>query len=51
MVAPGGSGIVVIKYPSTYTLTADPGLTITTTTSGTFKSTSFTAGTGNFQIG
>jgi hypothetical protein len=40
----GGSGIVVLKYPSSITLTIGAGLTSSTTTSGNFKITSFTAG-------
>jgi hypothetical protein len=41
----GGSGIVVIKYPDSISLTVGAGLTSSTTTSGGFKITSFTAGT------
>jgi hypothetical protein len=41
----GGSGIVVLKYPDSITLTIGDGLTSSTTTSGGFKITSFTAGT------
>ena len=44
MVAPGGSGVVIIKYPDAYTLTASAGLTTSTGTSGDFKVTSMTAG-------
>ena len=51
MVAPGGSGIVIIRYPGTYTLTASGGLTTTTDIDGAYKATSFTAGTGTFQLG
>ena len=51
MVAPGGSGVVIIKYPDAYTLTASAGLTTSTGTSGDFKVTSITAGTGTFQLG
>lgn len=40
----GGSGIVIIKYPDSYTLTIGAGLTSSTSTSGGFKITSFTAG-------
>jgi hypothetical protein len=40
----GGSGIVIIKYPDAYTLTIGAGLTSSTSTSGGFKITSFTAG-------
>ena len=42
----GASGIVIIKYPLNVTLTIGAGLTSSTTTSGNFKITSFTAGTG-----
>ena len=41
----GGSGIVILKYPSSITLTIGVGLTSSTSTSGNFKITSFTAGT------
>jgi hypothetical protein len=41
----GGSGIVIIKYPSDKTLTVGAGLTSSTATVGDFKVTSFTAGT------
>jgi len=46
----GGSGIVIIKYPDSYTLTIGGGLTSSTATSGGFKVTSFTAGTGNISF-
>ena len=47
----GGSGVVILKYPNTYSLTIDAGLTSTTDTSVTgFKITTFTAGTGSVQI-
>jgi hypothetical protein len=41
----GGSGIVIIKYPDDITLSIGAGLTSSTTSSGGFKITSFTAGT------
>tara|TARA_R100001509_G_scaffold26112_1_gene13655 strand:- start:186 stop:1133 length:948 start_codon:yes stop_codon:yes gene_type:complete len=41
----GGSGIVIIRYPNTYTITVGGGLTSSTTTDGSDKITSFTAGT------
>lgn len=41
----GGSGIVILKYPDNITLTIGGGLTSSTSTSGGFKITSFTAGT------
>jgi hypothetical protein len=40
----GGSGVVIIKYPDTITLSIGGGLTSSTTTSGGFKVTTFTAG-------
>lgn len=40
----GGSGIVIVKYPNTLTLSIGAGLTSSTTTSGNYKITSFTAG-------
>jgi hypothetical protein len=44
----GGSGIVILKYPDTRTI-SNPGggLTLSTSTSGGFSVTSITAGTGN----
>ena len=42
----GGSGVVIIKFPSTYTLSVGAGLTSTNTTSGGYKTYVFTAGTG-----
>ena len=51
MVAPGGSGIVIIRYPVAYTATASVGLTASTVIDGDYKATSFTAGTGTFQLG
>ena len=46
----GGSGIVILRYPNSYTITIGAGLTGTTATDGSDKVTSFTAGTGNIQI-
>ena len=46
----GGSGIVIIKYPSSYTLTIGGSLISSTTTSGAFKVTSFTAGNGDINF-
>jgi hypothetical protein len=40
----GGSGIVVLKYPDTFSLTIGAGLTSSTTSAGGFKTTIFTAG-------
>jgi hypothetical protein len=46
----GGSGIVILKYLNSVTLTnPGGGLTLSTTTSGSDKITSVTAGTGNVQ--
>jgi len=41
----GGSGVVILKYPDTTTLTIGAGLTASTITSGGFNITTFTAGT------
>jgi hypothetical protein len=41
----GGSGLVILKYPSSITLSIGGGLTSSTSTSGDFKTTIFTAGT------
>jgi len=48
----GGSGIVILRYPNTFTITevGGSGLTMSTATSGSDKITSFTAGTGNIQF-
>lgn len=40
----GGSGVVILKYPSAYTLNVGAGLTSTTFTIGDYKVTQFTAG-------
>ncbi len=45
----GGSGIVILKYLDTFTITLGAGLTGSTTTSGGYKVTTITAGTGNVQ--
>jgi len=48
--ASGGSGIVILRYPATYTITVGAGLTagVTNQTVGTNeKYTTITAGTGN----
>jgi hypothetical protein len=47
----GGSGVVIVKYPDTFTI-SNPGggLTFTTASSGGFKVTTFTAGTGSIQF-
>jgi hypothetical protein len=46
----GGSGVVILKYEDTFTI-SNPGggLTFTTATAGGFSVTTFTAGTGNVQ--
>lgn len=46
----GGSGIVIMRYLASYTVTIPGGLTATTTVVGSDKVTTFTAGTGNIQI-
>lgn len=46
----GGSGIVILRYASTYTVTIGAGLTGSTTTVGSDKVTTFTAGTGNISF-
>lgn len=49
--ANGGSGVVIVKYPDALTITnSGGGLTFSTTSSGGFKVTTFTAGTGNIQF-
>jgi len=40
----GGSGIVIVRYPNTYTISVGSGLTSSTTTDGSDKITTFTAG-------
>jgi hypothetical protein len=45
--AAGGSGVVIIKYPSSYSISQSGGLTLSTSTSiPGYKVTSFTAGSG-----
>ena len=46
----GGSGIVILRYSNTKTLTKTAGLTATTSTVGTDKVTIFTAGTGTITF-
>lgn len=43
----GGSGIVILRYPSAFAITIGAGLTGSTATDGAFKFTTITAGTGN----
>ena len=42
--ATGGSGVVIVRYPNTYTISVGAGLTSSTATDGSDKITSFTAG-------
>jgi hypothetical protein len=44
---------VILKYPSTYSASFSAGLTVSTQTSGGFKISSITAGTGTvtFSVG
>ena len=46
----GGSGVVILRYPNTYTVTIGSGLTGSTATDGSDKVTTFTAGTGNISF-
>ena len=46
----GFSGIVIVTYPDSYTITVGAGLTSSTATSGSTSVTTFTAGTGNIQF-
>ena len=48
--ASGGSGIVILRYPNTKTITVGAGLTSSTTTDGSDKVTTFTAGTGTISF-
>jgi hypothetical protein len=49
--ANGGSGVVILRYPSSYSLTnPGGGLTLSTATDGSDKVTTISAGTGNIQI-
>tara|TARA_R100000808_G_scaffold24540_1_gene56781 strand:+ start:944 stop:2020 length:1077 start_codon:yes stop_codon:yes gene_type:complete len=45
----GGSGIVVLRYPNTYTI-SQSGLTLSTATTGSDKVTTITAGTGTVSF-
>jgi len=47
---PGGSGVVIISYPATRTIGGGSGLTFSTTTVGSNKVTTFTAGTGTISF-
>lgn len=46
----GGSGVVILRYPDTRTITIGAGLTGSTATDGSFKVTTITAGTGNVSF-
>jgi len=46
----GGSGVVILKYPDFYAISVTAGLTHSTVTSGGFRVTTFTAGTGNVSF-
>ena len=47
----GGSGVVILKYADTYTITnSDGGLTFSTSSGSGYKTTVFTAGTGSIQF-
>ena len=46
----GGSGIIILRYPNTYTITISAGLTGSTATDGSDKVTTFTAGTGTISF-
>ena len=49
--ANGGSGVVILRYPNSKTITnPGSGLTFTTATVGSDKVTTFTGGTGNIQF-
>jgi hypothetical protein len=48
--AAGGSGVVILRYPVAFTMTIGAGLTGSTVTSGGFKITTITAGTGNVSL-
>lgn len=46
----GGSGVVILRYPNTFTVTIGAGLTGSTATDGSDKVTTFTAGTGTISF-
>ena len=46
----GGSGVVILRYPNTKTITVGAGLTATTAAVGTDSVTTFTAGTGTISF-
>ena len=47
--ASGGSGVIILRYPDTYTITQS-GLTLSTATDGSDKVTTITAGTGTVSF-
>ncbi len=47
---PGGSGVIVLRYPSTYTISLGAGLVGSTSTVGSDKVTQITAGTGDISF-
>lgn len=49
--ASGGSGVVIVRYPNTFTINVGAGLTASTSTVGENKVTTFTAGSGNISFG
>ena len=46
----GGSGVVILRYTNSYTVTIGSGLTGSTSTDGSDNVTTFTAGTGNISF-
>jgi hypothetical protein len=46
----GGSGVVILRYSNTKTITIGAGLTGSTATTGSDKVTTITAGTGNVSF-
>jgi len=46
----GGSGVVIVRYPSGFTINVGAGLTASTTTVGSEKVTTFTAGSGTITF-
>jgi hypothetical protein len=47
----GGSGIIILKYPDTITLSVGAGLTSSTASAGGFKVTQFTGGSDTVTVG
>jgi hypothetical protein len=46
----GGSGVVILRYPDSFTISSTAGLTKTTSADGSFSVTTFTAGTGTISF-